>query len=284
MLKMQEKILSKNKLLIGLLVFSLLLAVVVMMFPIAVQANHTTEHTIEQLYEQIKALQSQIQTANAVATSTALYTFTKMLSFSSRGEEVSQLQIALKADPAVYPEGLVTGYFGALTQSAVKRFQEKYQISSIGIVGPKTRAKLNELYGGAGETKNFSLKIISPNGGERIAINDTSEISWSLSPTPPLTYTLILSLFDGLTPGFVASPRPIPESGKYVWKVSPSITQGDMVFMLQSGSYRLKASLYDGAPCLGLCPPTTMPQPKILNEDISDAPFMVTKQATSTNY
>lgn len=59
----------------------------------------------------------------------------------------------LAQDTAVYPEGLVTGYFGAATRRAIQRFQEKYGIAApgdpgYGLVGPKTRAKVNELLGG----------------------------------------------------------------------------------------------------------------------------------------
>ena len=74
---------------------------------------------------------------------------TKTLLRGSQNDEVSTLQAFLAQDPAIYPEGLVTGYFGPATERAVKRFQEKYGIDPIGIVGPKTRAKLNELLGAA---------------------------------------------------------------------------------------------------------------------------------------
>jgi len=58
--------------------------------------------------------------------------------------------------PEIYPEGLVTGYFGPLTLSAVKRFQQKYwqeilapwgltKDQATGFVGPTTRAKINQL-------------------------------------------------------------------------------------------------------------------------------------------
>src|SRR3989344_4419311 len=71
--------------------------------------------------------------------------FTKTLYRERMNEEVKQLQDFLKQFPDIYPEGLVTGYFGFLTETAVKKFQEKYGIESIGVVGPETRAKLNEL-------------------------------------------------------------------------------------------------------------------------------------------
>ena len=64
------------------------------------------------------------------------------------GEQVRILQEMLARDKSIYPEGLATGYYGALTKKAVERFQQKYGIEVTGVAGPKTRAKLNELYGG----------------------------------------------------------------------------------------------------------------------------------------
>ena len=59
-------------------------------------------------------------------------------------EEVGIIQNFLKKIPAIYPEGFVTKYFGRLTLGAVKRFQANEGIESVGIVGPKTRAKINQ--------------------------------------------------------------------------------------------------------------------------------------------
>jgi len=61
------------------------------------------------------------------------------------GEDVKLLQEILTTDPEVYPEGLITGYFGPLTEKAVKRFQKIAGIEQVGIVGPKTLSKINEL-------------------------------------------------------------------------------------------------------------------------------------------
>jgi peptidoglycan hydrolase-like protein with peptidoglycan-binding domain len=80
-------------------------------------------------------------------------TFTSLLHLGKRGVEVMKLQEFLSQDKSIYPEGLVTGYFGLLTQKAVQRFQCKYNIicygsprtTGFGVVGPKTRSKLNEL-------------------------------------------------------------------------------------------------------------------------------------------
>ena len=96
---------------------------------------------INALLQQIAALQAQLQIGG-----TASACFTKTLKFGMSDSEVTALQTALKGDATVYPEGLVTGYFGSLTQKAVKAFQTKYGIDPVGQVGPITRAKLNSLY------------------------------------------------------------------------------------------------------------------------------------------
>ena len=61
------------------------------------------------------------------------------------GDDVELLQEILATDPEIYPEGLITGYFGPLTKRAVKMFQKKANIEQVGRVGPKTLAKINEL-------------------------------------------------------------------------------------------------------------------------------------------
>ena len=49
----------------------------------------------------------------------ALTTISSYLDFGERNSDVTSLQQFLAADVSVYPEGLVTGYFGSLTRAAV---------------------------------------------------------------------------------------------------------------------------------------------------------------------
>lgn len=71
-------------------------------------------------------------------------TISTNLSFGSRGASVIELQRFLAADPAIYPQGLVTGYFGPLTRAAVARYQTRVGITpTLGIVGPITRTHIN---------------------------------------------------------------------------------------------------------------------------------------------
>jgi peptidoglycan hydrolase-like protein with peptidoglycan-binding domain len=136
-------------------------------------ARTELEQRIADLISQISVLQAQLNTLRGLsgggiapaATSTTdtsvfgnfgnvVSNFVQNLVPGSRGDAVSNLQRALKSDSSIYPEGLVTGYFGPLTENAVKKFQAKNNIVSggdanstgYGAVGPKTNAKLNNAF------------------------------------------------------------------------------------------------------------------------------------------
>lgn len=75
-------------------------------------------------------------------------TLTRQLDIGARGTDVSELQTYLAQDSTIYPEGLVTGYFGRLTSAAVSRFQTRNGLPAVGRVGPQTLALLNARMGG----------------------------------------------------------------------------------------------------------------------------------------
>lgn len=97
-----------------------------------------------------------------VAVSADTFLFTKNLGRGISGNEVQRLQEFLKTMPEVYPEGLVTGYFGVSTERAVKKLQMKYGIESMGSVGPKTRMKLNALFSSATPPQNSKMQSPTP--------------------------------------------------------------------------------------------------------------------------
>lgn len=76
----------------------------------------------------------------------------RTLSLGAQGKDVTSLQRFLAIDSSVYPEGIVSGFFGPLTERAVKQFQVKYgivssgspQTTGYGIAGPRTRALVLE--------------------------------------------------------------------------------------------------------------------------------------------
>lgn len=115
----------------------------------AVPAENTTtvnlQALIEQLQNQIKELQDQLaKLKTEVEEVKEELKLTKNLRKGLSDEEVKELQKFLSQFREIYPEGLITGYFGSLTEKAVKKFQEKYGIEPVGVVGPLTRNKINE--------------------------------------------------------------------------------------------------------------------------------------------
>jgi len=76
---------------------------------------------------------------------TTVSSITYTLARGMQNGQVVKLQQVLARYPELYPEGLVTGYFGPATERAVKQFQKKYGLEQVGYVGPKTRALLNSL-------------------------------------------------------------------------------------------------------------------------------------------
>lgn len=129
----------------------------------------------------------------------------KTLKRGSSGDEVRMLQIFLAELPGIYPEGLVTGYFGVLTEAAVKRFQARHNIVSsgiaamtgYGIVGPRTRGAINGLQAGP-----------PPPPSPRGAVTVPAVVLQSVTPEPAPYFTYSWKADATLT-GEVTLPTPV---------------------------------------------------------------------------
>ncbi len=119
---------------------------------------------------------------------------TRQLQLGMSGADVSSLQAFLAQDPTIYPQGLVTGYFGSLTRAAVIKFQARNGISTVGRVGPQTLAFINSLMGGT--TSSTNVRVIGQVG--LTAANNQVTMSWNTAvgttatvyySTSPLTLT-----------------------------------------------------------------------------------------------
>lgn len=105
---------------------------------------------MQTLQMQLAALRAQVQAlsqartqvlvaSNAVAETVGLL---RNLREGMSGDDVKTLQAILAKYPDLYPEGLVTGFFGKATARAVARFQAREQLPVVGLVGPRTLEKL----------------------------------------------------------------------------------------------------------------------------------------------
>jgi len=171
----------------------------------------TLQRQIQRLLEQVQALQTKINnleselgvtvtpatpinsnTTTATTTIFALPEFTRALSIGSRGDDVRKLQEYLSQDSEVYPEKLITGYFGPLTEKAVQNFQKKNKIISsgapgitgYGIFGPQTRAKVQEIVQqGAGVSGVAPSGLLIAPGLQQTA-TQTSNVATATSQEP----------------------------------------------------------------------------------------------------
>jgi len=127
------------------------------------------------------------------------FSITRTLSFASTGDDVRMLQMILARDATIYPQGLVTGFFGRLTRAAVQRFQVREGIvasgdegsTGYGVVGPRTRAALGKAAGTMtsaeppGDATGSDVDLLLPNDlstlGQSLPVislsNDTEEMS-----------------------------------------------------------------------------------------------------------
>jgi peptidoglycan hydrolase-like protein with peptidoglycan-binding domain len=132
---------------------------------------------IAALVVEVSALQSELDAMKAKEESgRVLQTFRLIDSLSQgvRSEEVKTLQILLAKDSHIYPEGYVTGYYGALTSAAVVRFTSKQgkpslSVESIGV--PR-------IFGIAATTTDTTMTIVWKTG-----VPTSAKIWWG-SPGP----------------------------------------------------------------------------------------------------
>jgi len=98
---------------------------------------------IEELRLIIIELAGELQ--NKIFNENRNFRFERNLAIGSRGPDVEHLQTFLARHTQFYPEGLITGFYGALTHRAVERLKNEYQIVEDSF-GQKTRDKLHKLF------------------------------------------------------------------------------------------------------------------------------------------
>lgn len=81
-----------------------------------------------------------------------------ILRVGSKGDAVRSLQTKLKA--IINPNLVIDGDFGNNTKNAVINFQKKYGLTPDGIYGPKSAAKMKEVYGSSNKAPaGYKVKI-----------------------------------------------------------------------------------------------------------------------------
>ena len=195
----------------------------------------------------------------------------RSLKVGSSGDDVTRLQQFLARDPSIYPEGRVTGYYGALTESAVKRWQVKYNIVSsgtpastgYGVVGPRTAAAIAILCttgsyagvpgptGGAPVGGFIQVTPVAGNAPLSVAVQATVN---TVNSCTGATYTLDYG--DGTLPNQIAVPAgtctQLTQTLGHVYPYG-----GTFLVTLSAGAHRTSAAVQ----VYGAGPPTPTPTP-----------------------
>jgi Putative peptidoglycan binding domain len=115
------------------------------LLPVANAQSTSIAAEIAALQSQIAQLTAQLN-AGGTTTTTTTYDFTSDLTVGSTGAQVSSLQQLLISKGYLTAVSAPTGYFGALTQAALAKFQAANGISpAAGYFGPITRAFVNAM-------------------------------------------------------------------------------------------------------------------------------------------
>ena len=171
------------------------------------------------LLAQVAALQAQLGGNTAINTGTGVARDSSSCPLIGRtlrrgisGDDVLRLQQFLARDPSIYPEAIASGYYGALTEKAVQRWQVKYNIVSsgspsttgYGVVGPRTAAAIALLcstggYGGIpGQVIVGGFISVSPiQGAAPLTVNVTATVN---TPNSCAAAVYTLDYGDGTAP------------------------------------------------------------------------------------
>lgn len=168
------------------------------------------ENTLQHLYGETATANQRLPSAG-------------ILKRGQRSTAVQNLQVRLQE--LGYFHGPTTGYFGALTETAVKQFQRSQQLAADGVVGPNTQARLN---GADPETRSSSAPSSADNtpfrlepftsrrdrGAPAPAQQDTAQ-----TPTPSRTPVIppdgFMSPREALTTERPTSSPPLPSMSRY---------------------------------------------------------------------
>lgn len=105
----------------------------------------------------------------------------RQLDLEMTGSDVTSLQTFLAKDATLYPQGLVTGYFGFLTKAAVSNFQSRNGIPAVGRVGPMTLPVLNlQMAQGMVQGPNYGSDKVAVITSVSVNSNDNDAVvSWN---------------------------------------------------------------------------------------------------------
>lgn len=225
------------------------------------QTNAELQAQAAALLQKVEELQRQLGLSTASAPSTSASAVVGCLSTSRilkpgmEGADVVALQKFLAKDASIYPEGLVTGYYGALTTAAVQRWQAKNNIVSSGTpestgygqVGPRTAATMNASCGAASPLAGGYIEVTPVSGPPPLTVSVRATVN-TVRSCDAATYTLDWG--DGVTPQQI--PVPAGNCGQ-LQQTYTHLYQYDGTYSIRliSGAHQSSATVVVGSGAAG---------------------------------
>lgn len=213
------------------------------------------EALVENLEKQAASLQAELKAIREelAGIKTGMGISSRPLRRGETSNEVQKIQEFLKELPGIYPEGLTTGFFGELTEKAIRKFQERYGIEETGVVDAALYAKINELRGGATSGVSVATSTVSiatstvassslrfsfvyPVYGDRLIASTSQTIQWNSSEQQNTVPTVRLDLYSGgaFIETIVSST---PNTGRYEWTPPSRLAGSTFTIKLWSAKY-----------------------------------------------
>ncbi len=118
------------------------------------------------------------------------------LSYGATSDSISRVQKLLATDAEIYADGTVSGFFGPKTQEALRRFQARFGLDTVGIIGPATKAVL-EAFMQAYPNENYPAGVLKGAVPKPVAPVVTAP---AVTPQPTASATLnTQSIFSAIT-------------------------------------------------------------------------------------
>lgn len=141
---------------------------------------------MEALRAEFATLSSSVQTQTpAVLGSQSTPVLTQSLQYGDTNTDIEKVQKLLATDPSIYPYGVASGFFGPKTQEAIRNFQARFGLDTVGVIGPATKSLL-ELFLAAYPSGNYPANVLQSK--PQVQGASTSVTPTPTTPTTP-TYT-----------------------------------------------------------------------------------------------
>lgn len=260
---------------------------------------NSSNPTLDDLRTQIQALLNkitQLQQQTGVGTgvpgttipSAACPLIGRVLRKGDSGDDVTRLQQFLARDPLIYPERLVTGYYGSLTEAAVRRWQTQFNIVSSGSpettgygqVGPRTAATMAQrcaLTGGntGGNVGGF-IKVTPISGNAPLAVSVEATVNTVNSCAGAL---YIVDWGDGTAPAQIAAPaqncQQLVQTLRHTYERG-----GTYQVVLSAGAHRTNATVTVFGSAQPPTPPVSTVDSVSASPNTGEAPLSVTFSGT----